>query len=104
MAKSKNHTNHNQSYKNHRNGIKNLPSNKYLSTSGVNAKLLRNLRRARKFDPSIKKQKGLTSKIDTLRKNKAKILAAIRVKIQGKPKAVAEKPAAKQDAPKAKGK
>ncbi len=93
MAKSKNHTNHNQNYKDHRNGIKNVPRNKYISNDGVNQKLLRNLKRARKFDPSIKKQKGLASKIESLRKNKSKILAAIKAKTQPKPKV--EKPKAK---------
>ncbi len=101
MAKSKNHTNHNQNYKDHRNGIKNVPRNKYIGSDGVNQKLLRNLRRAKKFDPSIKKQKGLASKIETLRKNKSKILAAIRAKSQ--PKASDPK-VAKPEAQKAKGK
>lgn len=102
MAKSKNHTNHNQSYKNHRNGIKNLTKNRYSSSAGVNQKTLRNLRRARKFDPSIKKQKNLTGKIDFLRKNKTKILDAIRAK---RTKAVASaKPAGKEEAGKAKAK
>ena len=96
MAKSKNHTNHNQNYKDHRNGIKNVPRNKYISNDGVNQKLLRNLKRARKFDPSIKKQKGLASKIEILRKNKSKILAAIKAKNQPKvEKPKAEKPKAK---------
>ena len=35
MAKSKNHTNHNQNYKNHRNGIKKPRFNKNVSTKGV---------------------------------------------------------------------
>lgn len=105
MAKSKNHTNHNQGYKAHRNGIKAVPRRKYISNDGVNQKLLRNLRRARKFDPSIIKQKNLAGKIDNLRKNKSKILAAIQAKnVASKKPAATEKPAAKQDAPKAKGK
>ena len=77
MAKSKNHTNHNQSYKNHRNGIKRIARNKYISSKGVNQTLLRNTRRAKKFDPSISKQKNLTSKINSMRQNKSKLLAAI---------------------------
>ena len=36
MAKSKNHTNHNQSYKNHRNGIKKPQRQRYADTTGVN--------------------------------------------------------------------
>lgn len=35
MAKSKNHTNHNQNKKNHRNGIKKPKSHRYLSLHGV---------------------------------------------------------------------
>ena len=50
MAKSKNHTNHNQGYKNHRNGIKRPKRNRYQSLKGVNAKYLRNRRRAIKYD------------------------------------------------------
>ena len=84
MAKSKNHTNHNQSYKNHRNGIKALPKNKYSSTKGVNAKLLRNQRRARKFDPSIKKSVNLSKKIEGLRSRKAQILVEIKDRIKRK--------------------
>ncbi len=37
MAKSKNHTAHNQSYKNHRNGIKKQKKQKYSSTKGVSS-------------------------------------------------------------------
>lgn len=74
MAKSKNHTNHNQSFKNHRNGIKPVPSHRYASTKGMNQVYLRNMRRARKFDPSIKKEKNLTARIETLRQNKDKVL------------------------------
>lgn len=55
MAKSKNHTNHNQSYKNHRNGIKRPIRNKHQSLKGVNAKYLRNRRRSIKFDPNQNK-------------------------------------------------
>lgn len=36
MAKSKNHTNHNQSRKNHRNGIKSVPDHRYGNADGVN--------------------------------------------------------------------
>jgi hypothetical protein len=35
MAKSKNHTAHNQSYKAHKNGIKKPKRTKYISTKGV---------------------------------------------------------------------
>ena len=77
MAKSKNHTNHNQGYKNHRNGIKRVPLNKYIGSKAVNQTLLRNTRRARKFDPSISKQKNLASRINSMKQNKAKLVAAI---------------------------
>ena len=77
MAKSKNHTNHNQGFKNHRNGIKRVPKNKYIGSKAVNQTLLRNTRRARKFDPTITKQKNLASRIDSMKQNKAKLLAAI---------------------------
>jgi large subunit ribosomal protein L29e len=36
MAKSKNHTNHNQNFKNHRNGIKPVAKNRYSDSKGVN--------------------------------------------------------------------
>ncbi|KAG4096819.1 ribosomal L29e protein family-domain-containing protein [Neocallimastix lanati (nom. inval.)] len=48
MAKSKNHTNHNQIRKQHRNGIKRAPHNKYPSLRGVDPKFLRNQRFAKK--------------------------------------------------------
>ena len=35
MAKSKNHTNHNQNYKAHRNGIKKPARLRWISTKGV---------------------------------------------------------------------
>ena len=86
MAKSKNHTNHNQSRKNHKNGIKPLARNKYSSMKGVNPRLLRNQRRARKFDPSIKKSVNLSKKIETLRSKKAEILVLIKERIVRKAK------------------
>lgn len=48
MAKSKNHTNHNQNKKNHRNGIKKPRSHRFPSTRGVDQKFLRNQRYAKK--------------------------------------------------------
>ena len=50
MAKSKNHSSHNQGHKNHRNGIKKPVRNRYESLKAVNSKFLRNRRRAIKFD------------------------------------------------------
>ena len=57
MSKSKNHTNHNQGHKNHRNGIKRPKRNLYQSLKGVNAKYLRNRRRAIKFDSKQNKHR-----------------------------------------------
>ena len=70
MSKSKNHTNHNQSRKNHRNGIKRIEKQRYISSKGVNLKLKRNTKRARKFDPSVKKEVNLTKRVEIMRTNK----------------------------------
>ena len=43
MAKSKNHTNHNQNYKAHRNGIKKPARVRWISTKGVRSHRLRDL-------------------------------------------------------------
>lgn len=43
----------------------------------MNQTLLRNNRRAKKFDPTISKQKNLTSKINSMKQNKAKLMVAI---------------------------
>ncbi|KAL6112198.1 large ribosomal subunit protein eL29 [Pungitius pungitius] len=50
MAKSKNHTTHNQSRKAHRNGIKKPRSQRYESLKGVDPKFMRNLRFAKKHN------------------------------------------------------
>ncbi|RRT43258.1 hypothetical protein B296_00055351 [Ensete ventricosum] len=52
MAKSKNHTAHNQSYKAHKNGIKKPRKHRHTSTKGVlmDPKFLRNQRYARKHN------------------------------------------------------
>ncbi len=50
MAKSKNHTNHNQNKKNHRNGIKKPKSHRYPSLRGVDSKFLKNQRYAKKHN------------------------------------------------------
>ncbi|KAK4057578.1 60S ribosomal protein L29 [Microbotryomycetes sp. JL221] len=47
MSKSKNHTNHNQNKKAHRNGIKKPKTNKYPSLKGVDPKFRRNARYAK---------------------------------------------------------
>eukprot|EP00540_Astrosyne_radiata_P013222 CAMPEP_0116846832 /NCGR_PEP_ID=MMETSP0418-20121206/14072_1 /TAXON_ID=1158023 /ORGANISM="Astrosyne radiata, Strain 13vi08-1A" /LENGTH=66 /DNA_ID=CAMNT_0004478159 /DNA_START=44 /DNA_END=244 /DNA_ORIENTATION=+ len=46
MVKQKNHTAHNQTRKNHRNGIKKPKSQRFMSTKGVDPKFLRNKRYA----------------------------------------------------------
>ncbi|KAH9940564.1 ribosomal L29e protein family-domain-containing protein [Amylocystis lapponica] len=46
MAKSKNHTNHNQTRKAHRNGIKSPPSHRTRSMKGVEPKFRRNAKYA----------------------------------------------------------
>ncbi|CAJ0827560.1 14472_t:CDS:2 [Entrophospora sp. SA101] len=48
MAKSKNHTNHNQNRKAHRNGIKKPKTYRYPSLKGVDPKFIRNQRFAKK--------------------------------------------------------
>ena len=48
MAKSKNHTAHNQNKKAHRNGIHKPKRQRYASQVGVNPKVVRNARRAKK--------------------------------------------------------
>ena len=58
MAKSKNHSTHNQGHKNHRNGIKKAVRNKYESLKAVNTKYLRNRRRGIKFDEKQSKHTG----------------------------------------------
>merc|ERR1712080_349077 len=93
MAKSKNHTSHNQGYKNHRNGIFKVKRQRYTSNKMVNQKLNRNTRRARKFDPTVKKNKNYTKKIQGRIALKKQVLAKIKqarvaklVKVVGKPK------------------
>ncbi|KAJ8101505.1 ribosomal L29e protein family-domain-containing protein [Lipomyces tetrasporus] len=46
MSKSKNHTNHNQTKKAHRNGIKKPKTSRYPSLKGVDPKFRRNHRHA----------------------------------------------------------
>merc|ERR1712227_1115539 len=78
MAKSKNHTSHNQGYKNHRNGIYRPKKERYVSNAMMNQKLIRNTRRARKFDPSIKKNKTLTKRVEARKAIKAKVIEKVK--------------------------
>ena len=60
MAKSKNHTGHNQIYKNHRNGIKKTRRPKKMSMQGMNCKFVRNqafAKRGMKCTPEEKEQR-----------------------------------------------
>ncbi|CAM6031261.1 unnamed protein product [Sphagnum compactum] len=52
MAKSKNHTNHNQNQKANKNGIKRPKRQRSESTRGMDAKVLRNLRFSKKHNVS----------------------------------------------------
>ncbi|CAI8011767.1 60S ribosomal protein L29 [Geodia barretti] len=66
MAKSKNHTNHNQSFKNHRNGIKKPKKNRYPAMTGVDPKFLRNMRFAKKHNKKgLKRLRREARKMDT---------------------------------------
>jgi large subunit ribosomal protein L29e len=56
MAKSKNHTNHNQNRKAHRNGIAKPKRQRYASLQGVDPKYLRNRRRAIKRMIELRKE------------------------------------------------
>uniref|UniRef100_A0A8C0MBU7 60S ribosomal protein L29 n=1 Tax=Canis lupus familiaris TaxID=9615 RepID=A0A8C0MBU7_CANLF len=66
MAKSKNHTTHNQSRKWHRNGIKKPWSQRYESLKGVDLKFLRNMRFAKKHNKKgLKKMQANNAKAMT---------------------------------------
>ncbi|XP_075410098.1 large ribosomal subunit protein eL29-like [Tenrec ecaudatus] len=62
MAKSKNHTTHNQSRKWHRNGIKKSRSQRHESLKGVDPKFLRNMRFAKKHKKGLKKMQANNAK------------------------------------------
>lgn len=69
MAKSKNHTTHNQSRKWHRNGIKKPRSHRYESLKGVDPKFLRNMRFAKKHNKKgLKKMQANNAKQAALQK------------------------------------
>ncbi|PSN44317.1 60S ribosomal protein L29 [Blattella germanica] len=67
MAKSKNHTNHNQNRKAHRNGIKKPKRYRHESNRGVDAKFLRNQRFAKKHNlkPAEQKKRAEERKAQT---------------------------------------
>ncbi|XP_038042047.2 large ribosomal subunit protein eL29 [Anas platyrhynchos] len=69
MAKSKNHTTHNQSRKWHRNGIKKPRTHRYESLKGVDPKFLRNMRFAKKHNKKgLKKMQANNAKQAALQK------------------------------------
>ncbi|XP_063134734.1 large ribosomal subunit protein eL29-like [Rattus norvegicus] len=75
MAKSKNHTTHNQSRKWHRNGIKKPRSQRYKSLKGVDAKFLRNMRFAKKHNKKgLKKMQANNAKAVSARAEAIKAL------------------------------
>ncbi|XP_052013944.1 60S ribosomal protein L29-like [Apodemus sylvaticus] len=83
MAKSKNHTTHNQSRKWHRNGIKKPRSQRYESLKGVGPKFLRNMFFAKKHN-----KKGLKK----MQANNAKAVSAPAEAIKALVKPQAVKP------------
>ena len=75
MAKSKNHTTHNQSRKWHRNGIKKPRSQRYESLKGVDPKFLRNMRFAKKNNKKgLKKTQANNAKAVSARAEAIKAL------------------------------
>merc|ERR1719502_1185711 len=87
MAKSKNHTGHNQIYKNHRNGIKKTRRPRKMSMQGMNCRFVRNqafAKRGMKCTPEEKEerlqaqkeaQKRMEDKKSQERENRLKELA-----------------------------
>lgn len=59
MAKSKNHTNHNQNKKAHRNGIKKPRKQKYESLKGCDAKFIKNMRFAKKHNRAAQAERAM---------------------------------------------
>ncbi|KAF7996638.1 hypothetical protein HCN44_002284 [Aphidius gifuensis] len=70
MAKSKNHTNHNQSRKAHRNGIKKPTRFRHESTLGMDLKFLRNQRFAKKHNLKPQAQIKRANERKALRESK----------------------------------
>ena len=83
MAKSKNHTTHNQPPKWHRNSIKKPRSQRYESLKGIDPKFLRNMRFAKKHKKGLRKMPA--------NKNKAMSACADAIKALVKPKEVKPK-------------
>ncbi|EPY73943.1 60S ribosomal protein L29-like protein [Camelus ferus] len=75
MAKSKNHTTHNQSRKWHRNSIKKPQPQRHESLKGVDPKFLRNMRSAKKHNKEgLKKMQANNAKATSIRAESVKAL------------------------------
>ncbi|XP_038173584.1 60S ribosomal protein L29-like [Arvicola amphibius] len=92
MAKSKNHTTHNQSRKWHRNGIKKPRSQRYESLKGVDPKFLRNMCFAKKHNKKgLKKMQANNAKAASARAEAIKALVKPQVVKPKVPKAPASR-------------
>nr|XP_034366521.1 60S ribosomal protein L29-like [Arvicanthis niloticus] len=92
MAKSKNHTTHNQSRKWHRNGIKKPRSQRYKSLKGVDPKFLRNMRFAKKHNKKgLKKMQANNAKAVSARAEAIKALVKPQVTKPKMPKGPSRK-------------
>lgn len=80
MAKSKNHTNHNQNKKNHRNGIKKPRKQIHGSLKGVDPKFLKNQRFAKKHNVKAKPAAKTADKTGKPAASPAKPVAAVAAK------------------------
>ncbi|CAF2043820.1 unnamed protein product [Rotaria magnacalcarata] len=76
MAKSKNHTNHNQNRKDHRNGIKRPKSQRFPSLSGVDPKYVRNLKFTKHHNHVARKNllKSRTAKLAAAQSSTSKVV------------------------------
>ncbi|XP_038936551.1 large ribosomal subunit protein eL29-like [Rattus norvegicus] len=74
MAKSKNHTTHNQSPKWHRNGIKKPRSQRYKSLKGVDPKFLRNMHFSKHNKKGLRKMQANNAKAVSARAEAIKTL------------------------------
>ncbi|CAH0552072.1 unnamed protein product [Brassicogethes aeneus] len=70
MAKSKNHTNHNQNRKDHRNGIKKPKRFLHESTLGMDAKFLKNQKFSKRHNLTTKQQLKRAAERKTERESK----------------------------------
>ncbi|XP_054095796.1 large ribosomal subunit protein eL29-like [Callithrix jacchus] len=92
MAKSKNHTTHNQSRKWHRNGIKKPRSQRYESLKGVDPKFLRNMHFAKKHNKKgLKKTQANNAKAMSARAEAIKALVKPKEVKPKMPKGVSHK-------------